>query len=72
MVQERHEEYMKRRMREEEEREVVKHLTRTELLEKDMSELTSAYYEVIKRVQELNDEVNRLRIENANLHNRKY
>jgi len=63
---------MKRRMREEEEREVVKHLTRTELLEKDMSELTSAYYEVIKRVQELNDEVNRLRIENANLHNRKY
>ena len=72
MVQERHEEYMKRRLREEKEKSIITYLTETEILEKDMSELTASYYKVIKRVKELSDEVNELRIENANLHSRKY
>jgi hypothetical protein len=59
-------EYMGRRLRE----EGVFDDTRGRLFEMDMAELTNAYYNVLKRNKELLEEVEKLKEENANLHNK--
>ena len=59
-------EYMGRRLRE----EGVFDDTRGRLFEMDMAELNNAYYNVLKRNKELLEEVEKLKEENANLHNK--
>ena len=60
MVQERHEAYMLRRIREEDsKREKV--LTHQEIMQRDMEELTKAYYGTIGRIKELSEEVQSLK-----------
>ena len=59
--QERHEAYMLRRIREEDsKREKV--LTQQEIMQKDMEELTKAYYGAIGRIKELSEEVESLKV----------
>jgi len=60
-------EYMGRRLRE----EGVFDDTRGRLFEMDMAELTNAYYNVLKRNKELLEEVEKLKEENANIHNKR-
>ena len=61
MVQERHEAYMLRRIREENsKREKV--LTEREIMQRDMEELTKAHYSAIGRIKELNEEVESLKV----------
>ena len=60
-------EYMGRRLRE----EGVFDDARGRLFEMDMAELTGAYYNVLKRNKELLEEVEKLKEENANIHNKK-
>ena len=58
--QERHEAYMLRRIREEDsKREKV--LTHQEIMQRDMEELTKAYYGTIGRIKELSEEVQSLK-----------
>ena len=59
-------EYMGRRLRE----EGVFTDARGRLYEMDMAELTNAYYNVLKRNKELLEEVEKLKEENANIHNK--
>ena len=60
MVQERHEAYMLRRIKEEDsKREKV--LTHQEIMQRDMEELTKAYYGTIGRIKELSEEVQSLK-----------
>jgi len=59
-------EYMGRRLRE----EGVFDDARGRLYEMDMAELTNAYYNVLKRNKELLEEVEKLKEENANIHNK--
>ena len=60
-------EYMGRRLRE----EGVFDDARGKLYELDMAELQGAYYNVLKRNKELLEEVEKLKEENANLHNQR-
>ena len=60
MVQERHEAYMLRRIREEDSKR-KKVLTHQEIMQKDMEELTKAYYGTIGRIKELSEEVQSLK-----------
>ena len=60
-------EYMARRLRE----EGVFDDARGKLYELDMAELQGAYYNVLKRNKELLEEVEKLKEENANLHNQR-
>jgi hypothetical protein len=60
-------EFMGRRLRE----EGVFESARGRLYEMDMAELTNAYYNVLKRNKELLEEVEKLKEENANLHNQR-
>ena len=65
-------EYMGRRLREEEEKEAVikdEH-THTNGLMLDMKELTKCHYDVLIRNKELIEENEKLRKENADLHNK--
>jgi len=69
---ERYYEYMGRRLREEEEKESVikdEH-THTNGLMLDMKELTKCHYDVLIRNKELIEENEKLRKENADLHNK--
>ena len=59
-------EYMGRRLRE----EGVFDDARGRLFEMDMAELTGAYYNVLKRNKELLEENEKLRKDNADLHNK--
>ena len=59
--------YMARRLRE----EGVFDDARGQMYEMDMSELNNAYYNVLKRNKELLEEVEKLKEENANLHNQR-
>ena len=61
MVQERHEAYMLRRIKEEDpKRESV--LTEYEIVQRDMQELTKAHYSAIGRIKELSEEVESLKV----------
>ena len=60
-------EYMGRRLRE----EGVFDDARGRLYEMDMAELTGAYYNILKRNKELIEENEKLKEENANLHNQR-
>ncbi len=61
MVQERHEAYMLRRIKEEDsKRKSV--LTEREIMQRDMEELTKAHYSAIGRIKELNEEVESLKV----------
>ena len=60
-------EYMGRRLRE----EGVFESARGRLYEMDMAELTGAYYNILKRNKELIEENEKLKEENANLHNQR-
>tara|TARA_Y100000310_G_C20420525_1_gene686460 strand:- start:187 stop:552 length:366 start_codon:yes stop_codon:yes gene_type:complete len=53
-----HDAFMKRMMQED---SAKKGLSEIELLKKDMKELTECYYNAIKRIKELNDDVSRLK-----------
>ena len=69
---ERYYEYMGRRLREEEEKEAVikdEH-THTNGLMLDMKELTKCHYQVLIRNKELIEENEKLRKDNADLHNK--
>ena len=69
---ERYYEYMGRRLREEEEKESVieEEHTHTNGLMLDMAELTKCHYQVLIRNKELIEENEKLRKENADLHNK--
>ena len=69
---ERYYEYMGRRLREEEEKESVikEEHTHTNGLMLDMKELTKCHYQVLIRNKELIEENEKLRNENADLHNK--
>ena len=69
---ERYYEYMGRRLREEEEKESVikEEHTHTNGLMLDMAELTKCHYDVLIRNKELIEENEKLRKENADLHNK--
>ena len=69
---ERYYEYMGRRLREEEEKESVikEEHTHTNGLMLDMAELTKCHYQVLIRNKELIEENEKLRNENADLHNK--
>jgi|TARA_B110000259_G_scaffold124944_1_gene141460 hypothetical protein len=58
---------MGRRLRE----EGVFESARGRLYEMDMAELTGAYYNILKRNKELIEENEKLKEENANLHNQR-
>jgi|TARA_R110000782_G_scaffold252079_1_gene339802 hypothetical protein len=60
-------EFMGRRLRE----EGVFESARGRLYEMDMAELTGAYYNILKRNKELIEENEKLKEENANLHNQR-
>ena len=69
---ERYYDYMARRLREEEEKESIlkeKH-SHTNGLMLDMAELTKCHYQVLIRNKELIEENEKLRKENADLHNK--
>ena len=68
---ERYYEYMGRRLREEEEKESVieEEHTHTNGLMLDMKELTKCHYQVLIRNKELIEENEKLRKDNADLHN---
>jgi len=59
--------YMARRLRE----EGVFGDARGKMFEMDMAELTKAYYNVLTRNKELLEEVENLKKENANIHNKR-
>ena len=59
--------FMGRRLRE----EGVFESARGRLYEMDMAELTGAYYNILKRNKELIEENEKLKEENANLHNQR-
>ena len=61
MVQERHEAYMLRRIKEEDSKR-KKVLTEQEVMQRDMEELTRAYYSAIGRIKELSEEVESLKV----------
>ena len=65
-------EYMGRRLREEEEKEAVieEQHSHTSGLMLDMKELTKCHYDVLIRNKELIEENEKLRKENADLHNK--
>ena len=69
---ERYYEYMGRRLREEEERTVLieEEHTHTNGLMLDMKELTKCHYQVLIRNKELIEENEKLRKDNADLHNK--
>ena len=69
---ERYYEYMGRRLREEEEKESVikEEHTHTNGLMLDMKELTKCHYQILIRNKELIEENEKLRKENADLHNK--
>ena len=69
---ERYYDYMARRLREEEEKESVieEEHTHTNGLMLDMKELTKCHYQVLIRNKELIEENEKLRKENAYLHNK--
>ena len=69
---ERYYDYMGRRLREEEEKESVikEEHTHTNGLMLDMKELTKCHYQVLIRNKELIEENEKLRKENADLHNK--
>jgi hypothetical protein len=69
---ERYYEYMGRRLREEEEKESVieEEHTHTNGLMLDIKELTKCHYQVLIRNKELIEENEKLRKENADLHNK--
>jgi len=69
---ERYYEYMGRRLREEEEKEAVieEQHSHTSGLMLDMKELTKCHYDVLIRNKELIEENEKLRKENADLHNK--
>ena len=69
---ERYYEYMGRRLREEEEKEAVikEEHTHTNGLMLDMKELTKCHYQVLIRNKELIEENEKLRKDNADLHNK--
>ena len=69
---ERYYEYMGRRLREEEEKESVieEEHTHTNGLMLDMKELTKCHYQVLIRNKELIEENEKLRKEDADLHNK--
>ena len=69
---ERYYEYMGRRLREEEEKESVieEQHSHTSGLMLDMKELTKCHYDVLIRNKELIEENEKLRKENADLHNK--
>jgi|TARA_B110000967_G_scaffold91364_1_gene93952 hypothetical protein len=69
---ERYYEYMGRRLREEEEKESVikEEHTHTNGLMLDMAELTKCHYQVLIRNKELIEENEKLRKDNADLHNK--
>ena len=69
---ERYYEYMGRRLREEEEKESVieEEHTHTNGLMLDMKELTKCHYQVLIRNKKLIEENEKLRKENADLHNK--
>ena len=68
---ERYYEYMGRRLREEEKESVIKEEhTHTNGLMLDMKELTKCHYQVLIRNKELIEENEKLRKENADLHNK--
>ena len=69
---ERYYEYMGRRLREEEEKEsdIKDEHTHTNGLMLDMKELTKCHYDVLIRNKELIEENEKLRKENADLHNK--
>ena len=69
---ERYYDYMGRRLREEEEKESVikEEHTHTNGLMLDMAELTKCHYQVLIRNKELIEENEKLRKDNADLHNK--
>ena len=69
---ERYYDYMARRLREEEEKESVikEEHTHTNGLMLDMAELTKCHYQVLIRNKELIEENEKLRKDNADLHNK--
>ena len=69
---ERYYEYMGRRLREEEEKESVikEEHTHTNGFMLDMAELTKCHYQVLIRNKELIEENEKLRKDNADLHNK--
>jgi len=69
---ERYYEYMGRRLREEEEKESVikEEHTHTNGFMLDMKELTKCHYQVLIRNKELIEENEKLRKDNADLHNK--
>ena len=69
---ERYYEYMGRRLKEEEEKESVikEEHTHTNGLMLDMAELTKCHYQVLIRNKELIEENEKLRKDNADLHNK--
>ena len=69
---ERYYEYMGKRLREEEEKESVikEEHTHTNGLMLDMAELTKCHYQVLIRNKELIEENEKLRKDNADLHNK--
>ena len=69
---ERYYEYMGRRLREEEEKESVikEEHTHTNGLMLDMAELTKCHYQLLIRNKELIEENEKLRKDNADLHNK--
>ena len=69
---ERYYEYMGRRLREEEEQTVLieEEHTHTNGLMLDMKELTKCHYQVLIRNKELIEENEKLRKDNADLHNK--
>ena len=69
---ERYYEYMGRRLREEEEKESVikEEHTHTNGLMLDMAELTKCHYQVLIRNKELIEENEKMRKDNADLHNK--
>ena len=69
---ERYYDYMARRLREEEEKESVieEEHTHTNGLMLDMAELTKGHYQVLIRNKELIEENEKLRKDNADLHNK--
>ena len=65
-------EYMGRRLREEEKVSTIEEEhTHTNGLMLDMKELTKCHYQVLIRNKELLEEVEKLKEENANLHNQR-
>ena len=69
MTRESYYDYMRRRMREEDEKLKTKTITTTQMFEHQMKELNSSYYSCINRVKELIEENDRLKNEIKELKN---